>query len=190
VPKQTAVDSSDDQEKLFQRLFDEHYLDIYRYCVRRVGVTDAEDTTADVFAVAWRRLEELPEGEATRPWLYGVAFRVVANRYRTRLRHLRLVARVGSMTPRDSEDAAPSSPEFEADHEIELLHAALDSLSSNDRELIRLSSWDGLSRGEIAQVLGINENAVDQRLYRARTRLKSRMALLDGSKIQEAGTAI
>ena len=63
-------------------------------------------------------------------------------------------------------------------------------MSSNDRELIRLSSWDGLSRGEIAQVLGINENAVDQRLYRARTRLKSRMALLDGSKIQEAGTAI
>jgi DNA-directed RNA polymerase specialized sigma24 family protein len=38
-----------------------------------------------------------------------------------------------------------------------------------------LSAWDGLTRTEIAVVLGIHENAVDQRLHRARTRLKSRL---------------
>jgi RNA polymerase sigma-70 factor (ECF subfamily) len=54
-------------------------------------------------------------------------------------------------------------------------------LSQDDLELIRLSSWDGLTRGEIAMVLGIKENAVDQRLHRARARLKSRMARFDNS---------
>jgi DNA-directed RNA polymerase specialized sigma24 family protein len=38
-----------------------------------------------------------------------------------------------------------------------------------------------LTRGEIAMVLGIKENAVDQRLHRARARLKSRMARFDTS---------
>jgi RNA polymerase sigma-70 factor (ECF subfamily) len=50
---------------------------------------------------------------------------------------------------------------------------ALEQLSGRDRELLRLSAWDGLSRGEIAQLIGIKENAVDQRLHRARSRLRS-----------------
>ncbi len=44
------------------------------------------------------------------------------------------------------------------------LLTALDGLSRTDQELLRLSSWDGLTRAEIAHVLGIKENAVDQRL--------------------------
>jgi RNA polymerase sigma-70 factor (ECF subfamily) len=47
-------------------------------------------------------------------------------------------------------------------------------LSRSDQELLRLSAWDGLGRAEIASVLGIKENAVDQRLFRARARLRAR----------------
>ena len=174
MSKGTVVDNSTDPAIRFDQLFDDHYRAVYRYCVRRVGITDAEDATADVFAVAWRRLDEMPEDASTRAWLYGVAYRVVGNQYRTRLRNLRLVARIGSMTAGD-----PGHPEPEADREVEALHRALSSLSQDDRELIRLSSWEGLTRGEIAVVLGIHENAVDQRLHRARARLKSRMARFD-----------
>jgi RNA polymerase sigma-70 factor, ECF subfamily len=174
VSKGTVVDNSTDPAIRFDQLFDDHYQAVYRYCVRRVGITDAEDATADVFAVAWRRLDEMPEDASTRAWLYGVAYRVVGNQYRTRLRNLRLVARLGSMAA-----GVPKPPGPEADQQIETLYRALDSLSQADRELIRLSSWDGLTRGEIAGVLGIRENAVDQRLHRARARLKSRMARFD-----------
>jgi len=95
VSKGTAVDASTDPAIRFDRLFDDHYRAVYRYCVRRVGIADAEDATADVFAVAWRRLDEMPEDASTRAWLYGVAYRVVGNQYRTRLRNLRLIARLG-----------------------------------------------------------------------------------------------
>ncbi len=174
MSKGTAVDASTDPAIRFDQLFDDHYRAVYRYCVRRVGITDAEDATADVFAVAWRRLDEMPEAASTRAWLFGVAYRVVGNQYRTRLRSMRLVARLGSMTV-----GAPGPQGPDADHQIEALYRALNSLSQDDRELIRLSSWDGLTRGEIAMVLGIKENAVDQRLHRARARLKSRMARFD-----------
>jgi RNA polymerase sigma-70 factor (ECF subfamily) len=124
--------------------------------------------------VAWRRLDELPPGEAERAWLFGVAHRVVGNRYRSRRRQTTLSARLEATTDRKGEEFLEPAP----DPEIELLLAALDGLGAADRELLRLSSWDGLSRDEIASVLGIKPNAVDQRLHRARSRLKARVERL------------
>jgi RNA polymerase sigma-70 factor (ECF subfamily) len=149
-------------------LFEAHYGDIYKYCVRRLGRSDAEDATADVFAVAWRRIQEMPEGEMARAWLYGVAFRVVGNQYRGRRRRSRLSARLAEAP---HEPSQPEEPEAEF---VELI-SALGQLSPSDQELLRLSAWDGLTREEIARVLGIKANAVDQRIHRARNRLKSRL---------------
>lgn len=149
----------------FDSLFSSHHEAVVRYCVRRLGPTEAEDAAADVFAVAWRRLDEVPMGDSARAWLIGVAYKVVGNRYRThrRLGHLR--ERLWS------EGSVPTPAE--EDLEAHRVHLALDQLSEADRELIRLAVWDGLSRTEIAQVLGIRVNAVDQRLFRARGRLKT-----------------
>ncbi len=159
----------------FDPLFQANYQAIYRYCVRRLGASEAEDATADVFAVAWRRLDELPPGEAGRAWLYGVAHRVVGNRYRSRRRQRTLSARLeATTTDHKGQEVLDQAP----DPGVELLLAALDGLSAADRELLRLSSWDELSRDEIASVLGIKQNAVDQRLHRARSRLKVRFERL------------
>jgi RNA polymerase sigma-70 factor (ECF subfamily) len=151
----------------FDPLFEAHYSDIYKYCVRRLGRSDAEDATADVFAVVWRRIDQMPDGEMARAWLYGVAYRVVGNQYRGRRRRSRLSAR---LTETRYEPSQLETPETEF---AELI-TALGELSSTDQELLRLSSWDGLTRAEIAVALGIKENAVDQRLHRARARLKAR----------------
>jgi RNA polymerase sigma-70 factor (ECF subfamily) len=165
VSEGIAVDRSSDPVVRFDPLFEAHHQAIYRYCVRRVGIADAEDAAADVFAVAWRRLDDMPDGEAARLWLYGVAYRVVGNQYRSRMRRRRLTARLRA------ERVNPQA----VDPEIEALHSALGALAPSDQELLRLSSWDGLDRSEIALVLGIKENAVDQRLHRARARLRDRM---------------
>jgi RNA polymerase sigma-70 factor (ECF subfamily) len=54
--------------------------------------------------------------------------------------------------------------------------AALASLRPIDQELLRMVAWDGMTRTEMASVLGIRENAVDQRLFRARTRLRHKLS--------------
>lgn len=147
----------------FDSLFAAYHDAIFRYCLRRLGPPDAEDAAAEVFVVVWRRLEQAPLDDA-RAWLFAIAYRVVGNQYRTRRRRRGLAARLSGT----GDKAIPPEPEFEA------LYRALAELSSTDQELLRLSSWDGLTRDEIAQVLGIKENAVDQRLHRARSRLKAR----------------
>ena len=175
MPKASLRSQTENPELRFDPLFQAHYRAIYRYCVRRLGPSEAEDATADVFAVAWRRLDELPSGEAARAWLFGVAHRVVSNRYRGRRRQRTLSARLEATTPHhEGHEVQESGPDLG----VELLLAALDELSATDQELLRLSSWDELSRDEIASILGIKQNAVDQRLYRARSRLKVRFERL------------
>jgi len=169
VSKRGAVENPTELELRFDPLFAANYQAIYRYCVRRLGRSDAEDATAEVFAVAWRRLDQMPPDDKSRAWLFGVAYRVVGNQYRGRLRQNRLSTRLRAVRT-DLED----TEHMETGEDIERLLNALDRLSASDQELLRLSAWDGLTRSEIAYVLGITENAVDQRLHRARSRLKTR----------------
>jgi RNA polymerase sigma-70 factor (ECF subfamily) len=181
VFEKSAVGQPTSNEKRFDDLFQSHHTAIYRYCVRRLGSSDADDAAADVFAVVWRRLDEMPSGDASKAWLFGVANRVVGNKYRSRRRQrmlsIRLQALHGGERPHSQFGPTPS-------REVQLLLEALEGLSSTDRELLRLSSWDGLTRSEIAQVLGINDNAVDQRLRRARSRLKVRFDRLNNAPTQ------
>jgi DNA-directed RNA polymerase specialized sigma24 family protein len=41
-----------------------------------------QDAFADVFLTAWRRLDDVPEGDAARVWLYATARRVIADQRR------------------------------------------------------------------------------------------------------------
>ena len=54
----------------FDEIYNGHYLDIVRYGVRRLAEVDASaDLAQEVFAVAWRRREQVPDNSL--PWLYG-----------------------------------------------------------------------------------------------------------------------
>jgi RNA polymerase sigma-70 factor (ECF subfamily) len=178
VETESVAKQHSDPGHRFDPLFQAHYDAIYRYCARRLGVSEAEDAAADVFAVAWRRLDDIPDG-SDRAWLFGVAYRLIGNRYRSRRRQIGLTTRLRAV-PGGAVASGPD-PDQTRDEEVDLLLRALDQLSPVDRELLRLSAWDGLDRGEIALVLGISENAVDQRLHRARSRLKTRFSRLQSA---------
>jgi RNA polymerase sigma-70 factor (ECF subfamily) len=158
---------SDDKVRRFDELFDRYHREVFRYCVRRLGRADAEDATAEVFAVAWRRLEDVPDNQG-RAWLLAVAYRIVGNLYRSRARQRRLIDRLQQFGGRSGE--APGGRE-----DVDTVMAALEALRPADRELLCLVAWEGLTRAELASILGIRENAVDQRLFRARKRLRVNM---------------
>jgi RNA polymerase sigma-70 factor, ECF subfamily len=66
----------------FEALFRDHAGAVRVYAARRAGLGDADDVVAEVFVIAWRRIDDLPEDPL--PWLLGVARRVLANRRRVR----------------------------------------------------------------------------------------------------------
>lgn len=161
----------DPRRSRFDALYAEHYRAIYAYVYRRLAprVSDVADVTADVFAVAWRRLDDVPTGQEELLWLYGVAGRCVARARRTHLRRLRLrrrLAEEASTRPATSEVAARD----------EELRDAIERLRPQDREVLRLVLWEQLTHAEAAVVLGCSVNAVAQRLHTARERLRAELA--------------
>ena len=152
----------------FDALFTAHQRHVLAYAMRRTQAwADAEDVAAETFAIAWRKVDTIPETEPLL-WLYAVARRVLANHRRGHGRRERLAAliRVEDVaTPlRAGEDR--DGPAF----------AALGSLSPADQEILRLVAWEELGNQAIAAVLGITPNAVAIRLHRARTRFADALA--------------
>jgi RNA polymerase sigma-70 factor (ECF subfamily) len=154
----------------FEQLYRAHAGRVRAYALRRTTPAAADDIVSDVFLVAWRRLDHVPADPL--PWLLGVARRVLANRRRGDDRSSALHARLaGTQRPTTGETA---------DGDARVL-AALGQLGDNDRELLMLVAWEGLTAGEVAQVLGVRRGTVAVRLHRARQRLADALAVHDAA---------
>jgi RNA polymerase sigma-70 factor (ECF subfamily) len=154
-------------DRRFDELYEQHFRDVLAYCLRRCPSADGYDAANEVFAIAWRRIDDVPRGEAARPWLFVVARRVVHRRWRSTRRFRSLVARAVSAhhSLPDPETIVVQRAEYDR-----VLEAA-SRLSDRDREVLNLAAWEGLPHREIAEVLGCSIAAVDQRLHRAKQRL-------------------
>jgi RNA polymerase sigma-70 factor (ECF subfamily) len=157
------------RDERFKDLFEACHRPLLAYAARRCPtLADAEDVVAEIFVVAWRRLDHVPAGDEALLWLYGVARRTIANQRRGRARRGRLQARLE--TTFDSTAATPAAPTPSGD---DAALEALARLSASDQELLRLLAWEELTHAQIAEVLGISVNAVAIRLHRARARFSS-----------------
>jgi RNA polymerase sigma-70 factor (ECF subfamily) len=105
-------------------------------------------------------------GEA-KPWLLGVARRVVANQRRAAGRRTALRERVAHQPGDGGELETPP------------IVQALGRLSEGDREVVLLCAWEGLSIEEAATALGCSPTAAKVRLHRARRRLRAELDRLE-----------
>lgn len=159
------------ERRRFERMYADHFDTVLRYCLRRTTREDALDATAETFTVAWRRREALP-WEQPLPWLYGTAYKVLGNQWRSRSRQHRAAARFRASE--DDPDPGPEPQVVRAAEEQRVLDA-LAALRPDDREVIRLAAWEDLSREEVAAALACSANAVTKRLNRALDRLAAEL---------------
>jgi RNA polymerase sigma factor (sigma-70 family) len=163
----------EDRRRRFELLYGENHGAVLGYLLRRTeSPEDAADVIADVFLTAWRRLDDVPPGEQTRLWLFGVARRALANHHRGQRRRSTLGDRLRA-------DLALTHPTHEHTGELAHVAAAFRSLSDTDRELIALAGWEGLEPREIAVVLGCSRNAARIRLHRARRAFAGQLELTE-----------
>ena len=161
---------SDAREERFCALYESTRPRIIAYALRRTSSReDAADVVAETFEIAWRRVDDVPAGQAGLLWLYVTARYVVAN-------HGRRARRRDETMTRLAEELRGVPLRTEASHEESLvMQSSLASLSPDERELLMLAGWEGLSAAEIGRVLGCSPVAARIRLHRARVRLKSTM---------------
>ncbi|MGN6795097.1 MAG: RNA polymerase sigma factor [Streptosporangiaceae bacterium] len=160
----------DDHRRRFETIYAENFGPVLGYALRRTeNADDAADVVAETFLTAWRRLADVPPGDGSRLWLYGVARRVLANHHRGERRRSDL----GDRLKRDLRTVQPNPVHT---GQTAAVAAAFRSLPPADRELLALVAWEDLDRAQIAAVLGCSRNAVRIRLHRARAKFGQAMA--------------
>lgn len=129
---------------------------IYRYLRRRtVNAATAEDLCSEVFRIAWEKSAN--DDRLSIMILFGIAKNVLRNHARSAVRSARLIGEL--CAERSSEASARDSP---------LLDEALERLNPDEREVLLLTYWDGLTSREISDLLNISATAIRMRLHRAR----------------------
>ncbi len=157
----------------FGGLFDRHAPSLLGYLIRRVGATDGELLLSELFRIAFEARHRYQRDRAdARPWLYGIAAKLVMKHLRTEGRRRtameRLAARRDTTPPFDERVSTEMAT-------VELwprVAAAINQLPEHDREVILLYAWEELTYAQIAEALDIPIGTVRSRLNRIRGTLR------------------
>src|SRR3984885_14800379 len=172
APDAAVIEESCRDPDRFAARFDRHAGEIHRYAARRLGQQAAADVVSEVFLAAFRnRGRYQPSRTDARPWLYGIASKVISQQLRTEGRRAHLVAAVAAASPTEAaaDDIGDRIP-------AQRLHGGLlgvlAGLSPADRELVLLVAWAELSYDQAAQALQIPIGTVRSRLHRVRAKVR------------------
>jgi RNA polymerase sigma-70 factor, ECF subfamily len=158
----------------FEILYRRYARSVLALAQRRLGDAGrAEEALQEAFVSVWRSASTYrSERGAATAWLYTVARNAIADRGRRRQEP------PAEPSDQPSSDAGPDE-RAERDWLRWQVHSALQKLDENERELIVLAYWGGLSQSEIAERLDIPLGTVKTR---TRTAL-SRLATLLGEEL-------
>jgi RNA polymerase sigma-70 factor (ECF subfamily) len=162
----------------FSSLVESHQERLLRLCERLLGdAEEARDAAQDVFLKAYRKAADVrPQGQVY-TWLYRIAVNHCLNKLRRRrlVRFLRLDAPGDEDSPTfDPLDrAADPASALEARRRWQATRQAIAKLPENQRSVLMLIRFEGLSYKQVAEVLRITEGAVESRLVRAMRRLEA-----------------
>lgn len=169
----------------FEAMYAAHVEDLLSYALRRSANThDAVETLSEAMLVAWRRIDDVPEGIEARLWLFGVMRNVMNNSRRSSRRQKRLIEKVSSLLEADVQEEARSR-----DARTSNVHEALKQLRPIEAEVIRLSIWEELTSSQISTLLQIPPETVRTHLHRGRSKLRALLSKDDSSWNEVEGEA-
>lgn len=145
----------------------EQELDYLFGTLQRLGARpgDIDDLLQDIFLILYSNWPTLDTTRGLRPWLFGVAFRVVRTHRRRRARE----SCSGGLDPQD--DAPGPEGWLQGQESLALLSVALECLPIARRSVLIMHDLDGLEVVDIARQLSLTKFGVYARLYKGRKEL-------------------
>ena len=166
--------ASPDARAVVADWFDHHVDTIYDYVARRVGEHIARDVVSETFRVALEQFDQFDVARGgERAWLFGIATNVLRRHWRTEERRLRACAAVAATPDVTGDPLVAVEDAVDAQRRVARLVDAVCALSPDDRDLLVLTAWEGMSSTETASVLGVPAGTVRSRLNRIRTQLRT-----------------
>jgi RNA polymerase sigma factor (sigma-70 family) len=158
-------------------LYDRHARALHQYLAVRAGTQVADDLVSEVFLTAWERRADFdPARAGAKAWLYGIATNMLRHHVRSEGRRMRALAldhgrrEVGDRF--DDRIAAVIDAEVLVGDLAEMLAG----LRPEERDVLLLVAWADLTPAEVSAVTGTPVATVRTRLFRARAKLRARIA--------------
>lgn len=165
---------ADSDRAAFEMLYHRYVRSIFGLALRKLNDrTQAEDVVQEAFTAVWRSAASYsPDRGSAGGWLYTVARNATVDRMRRN-------GRVDTTAELPDVESPEKGPYEQAEHADSAwrVHRALEELTTNEREVIELAYWSGLSQSEVASYLGQPLGTVKTRTRNALARLA---AVLEG----------
>jgi len=157
------------KEEALAGLYEEYYDKIARYIyVRLSNKAQAEDLSSEVFLKALQSLDSYQErGIGMQAWLFKIAHNLVVDHYRKAAKY--------KMVPIDTVEIAveeDQSKTIETKIEIEKMTRAMEQLTREQREVLELRFFGGLTSKETGTILKKRDGAVREMQHAAIEKLR------------------
>ncbi len=155
---------------LLAELFERHSKRLYHYFLRATRArAAAEDLVQELFVRLLKYRHTYRDGAAFAPWLWTLARNAAVDQHRARPAELPHVENAPEPAAREPSALA----ELESEEARQRLHAALERLAPEKREVLLLARFSELRYDRIGELLGISTGAVKLRVHRAMKELKT-----------------
>lgn len=156
------------RQKRFETLVKAYSSDLYRFAYWLCSNHSiADDLLQETFLRAWKALDKLEDEKKAKSWLITILRRENARRFERKSFDL---VDIEELVIEDSVNPGP-----QLSLEKHQLHQAILNLEADYREPLILQTIGGFKTSEIAQMLNLNLNTVNTRLFRARDQLRHKL---------------
>jgi RNA polymerase sigma-70 factor (ECF subfamily) len=152
-------------EAAFAELISRYHRRVHYYLQKMLGSPDrADDATQELWIDAFRSLAKLRDAASFAPWLY----RLARDRAYREMRR----SKPPASSLQDIELMAGSEDQQEPFEDVESVHAALNRLAPEHREVLLLRFVESMNYQQIASALGCDLGTVRSRLHYAKRALR------------------
>jgi RNA polymerase sigma-70 factor (ECF subfamily) len=157
-------------EQAFLKAYEELSDPLFRHCYFRVSSREvALDLVQEAFLKTWNHVVIGEEIQNFKAFMYRVVNNLIIDHYRKKKSDsLDVLQEDDNFDPPDSESGTHALQKAE----IAQMKKSLDALPDNYREVMVMRYLDGLSVGEIANILNETENVISVRIHRATEKAK------------------
>ena len=150
----------------FEKLFRENHIAIERFVRYRISQkADADDILGEVYLTAYQRFSQLKNESSFRPWIISIARNKCNDHFKSVAKKLEIPI-----------EEVPESALIHTQQGISLLNVVtdtLESLNTNDREILQLYYFESLTQAEIARKLSLPLGTVKSRLHTAKVNFRT-----------------